>query len=325
MEQILHDIQAALGVPAYFINQCNFLPGYIKEALISSINFIPWLYILYYGIELLERFFLTHIQLFIKLIKRLGPIFGTVISVVPECGYQVMASTFYSRRMFSRGTLLAFFISCSDDALPLLFMDFSKAFVIIPIVVIKIIVGIIVAYAVDIMFFFKRRITEDINAINVDLNDPACCHHRLCTMEVVPYWWMHPLTHTFNMFMFTFLSLAFLNCVILGFGGVENLASYIMIDSPIQVIVVAALGIIPNCVTSVFIALAYVKGIISFPSLIAGLTTVTGLGLAALLKRSKDNVDNVLIMIILLITGILTGLFVYYNMQLVEMIQAFFK
>ncbi len=326
MEQILHNIQEVLGVPAFLINQCTFLPGYIREALISSVNFIPWLYILYYGIELLERYFLTHIQLFIKLIKRLGPLFGVAISVIPECGYQVMASTFYSRKMFTRGTLLAFYISCSDDALPLLFMDFSKALVIIPIIIIKIIAGLVVAYTVDLVFLFKRQITEDVNAINVDLNEPACCHHRICTMDNVPYWWMHPLTHTFNMFMFTFLCLAFFNCVILGFGSVENLASFLLIDSPYQVIAAAALGIIPNCVVSVFLALAYVKGIISFPSLIAGLTTVTGLGLSALLKRNKNNSnDNTLITIILLISGILTGLFVYYNMQIVEMIQEYFK
>ena len=130
MEQILQNIKEILGVPAFLINQCPILPQYIKLALIDSINFIPWLYILYYGIELLERFFLTHIEIFVKLIQKLGPLFGVAIANVPECGYQVIASTFYSRRMMTRGTLLAFLIAGSDDALPLLFMDLSKAFVI---------------------------------------------------------------------------------------------------------------------------------------------------------------------------------------------------
>ena len=66
MEQILQNIKEILGVPAFLINQCPILPQYIKLALIDSINFIPWLYILYYGIELLERFFLTHIEIFVK-------------------------------------------------------------------------------------------------------------------------------------------------------------------------------------------------------------------------------------------------------------------
>lgn len=325
MEEILQHIQEVLGVPEFLISNCTFLPEYIKDALISSINFIPWLYFLYYGIELLERFLLTHIHLLVKLIKRLGPIFGVTVSLIPECGYQVIASTFYSRRMITRGTLLAFFISCSDDALPLLFMDLSKAAVIIPIIIIKIIVGIIVAYGVDIVFFFNKRITEDINAINTDLYEPACCHHRISTVENQPYWWMHPLTHTFNMFMFTFLSLAFINCVILGFGSTENLASFLMIDSPYQVVAAAVFGLIPNCVTSVFLALAYVKGLISFPSLLAGLITTTGLGLMTLVKRQQDSRDNTLITFILLATGIITGLIVYYNIYVVQMIQEYFK
>lgn len=326
MEEIIQHIQEVLAVPAFLINQCTFLPEYIKEALISSINFIPWLYFMYYGIELLERFFLKRIPMLINLIKKLGPIFGAGISIIPECGYQVIASTFYTRRMITRGTLLAFFISCSDDALPLLFMDLSKAVAIIPIIIIKFIVGVIVAYGVDIVFMFQKRITEDINAINIDLNESGCCHHKLTTAHNPAYWWMHPLTHTFNMFMFTFLSLAFLNCVIQGFGSAEKVAEFIMINSPYQVVAGAVFGLIPNCVTSIFLALAYVKGVISFPTLLAGLVTTTGLGLMTLVKRNQQpGNDNTLITMILLITGIATGLFVYFNMQLVAMMQDFIK
>lgn len=327
MEEILQHIQEVLGVPAFLINHCTFLPQYIKESLIASINFIPWLYVLYYGIELLERFFLTHINFLIRLIQKLGPLFGVTISVIPECGYQVIASTFYSRKMISRGTLLAFYISCSDDALPLLFMDLHKAFVIIPIVVIKIIVGVFVAYSVDIIaaiFHRKKQIMEDINAINTDLYEPACCHHRIHTKENPPYWWMHPLTHTFNMFMFTFLSLAFINCAIQSFGSVDNLANYIGINTPYQLIGTAFFGLISNCVTSVVLAVAYVKGIISFPALLSGLVSTTGLGLLTLAKRQQKSADNILISVILVVVAILVGLAVYYNMYVVDSIKDYF-
>ncbi len=320
MEEILQHIQEVLGVPEFLVSHCTFLPDYIKDALITSINFIPWLYFLYYAIELLERFFLKRIHLLVKLIKRFGALFGVAISIVPECGYSVIASTFYTRRMITRGTLLAFLIACSDDALPLLFMDLSKAIVIIPIIIIKTIAAIIVALLVDLAFIFEHRVTENINAINTDLNEPACCHHRIVSTEQdPPYWWMHPLTHTFNMFMFTFLSLAFLNCAIKGFGNAETLASFMMIDSPYQVIGAAIFGLIPNCAVSVFITLAYIKGILSFPSFIAALVTMAGLGLAVLYKRaSEHNNDNTLVTILLLISGIVTGLFVFYNMQLID-------
>lgn len=328
MEQILQNIKEILGVPAFLINQCPILPQYIKMALVESINFIPWLYILYYGIELLERFFLTHIEIFVKLVQKLGPLFGVTIANVPECGYQVIASTFYSRRMMTRGTLLAFLIAGSDDALPLLFMDLSKAFVIIPIVIIKIMVGLIVAYSVDIfdaIITRKKYLIEDANAINSDLNEPACCHHRIQTVENPPYWYMHPFTHTFNMFMFTFICLAFFYCLIQSsaMGSAENLASFFMINSPIQVIVTAVLGMVSNCFVSVFLAVAYVKGIISFPAFLSGLITITGLGLMTLTKRCEKKNDVTFITGILLITAIVVGLFTYYNMQVIDMIKDF--
>lgn len=327
MEEILQHIQEVLSVPEFLISHCNFLPEYIRESLITSINFVPWLYVLFYALECLERFFLSHIKLFVRLLQKLGALFGVGISVLPECGYQVIASTFYSRRMISRGTLLAFYISCSDDALPLLFMDWNKALVIIPIIIIKIIAGIIVAYSIDIIDALikrKKRIMEDINAINTDLNEPACCHHRICTIDNPPYWWMHPLTHTFNMFMFTFLSLAFINCVIQAFGSSENLAQFLMINTPYQLVGTAILGLVSNCAVSVFLAIAYLKGIIGFPAFLSGLISVTGLGLATLVKRNQNSFDNTIITFVLLVSAIVTGLIVYYNLAVVDMIKEFF-
>ena len=327
MEELIQHIQEVIGVPAFLINQCPILADYIKKALIESIYFIPILYILYYGIELLERFFLTHINVFVRLLQKFGPLFGVGISNIPECGYQVIASTFYSRKMITRGTLLSFLIVCSDDALPLLFMDLSKALIIIPIIVIKVIVALIVAYSVDIIEAVvnkKKKLLEDVNAINTDLNEPACCHHRIQTIEHPPYWYMHPLTHTFNMFMFTFICLAIYYSAIQphGFGSSENLASFLMINSPYQVVATAIIGLTSNCFVSVLFAIAYLKGLISFPAFLSGLITVTGLGLMTLAKRCDRNPnDTKITTAILLVTAIVTGLFIYYNLAIVDIIK----
>lgn len=316
-ELFLERAQEVLAVPEVLINHCPHVPQYIKDALISTVYFIPILYFLYYVIELVERFFLKRIHLLIKFARNFGAFFGVGISLIPECGFSVIASIFYARRMITRGTLLAFLITCSDDALPLLFMDFSKAVYIIPIVVIKIVVALVVSGIVDLLFAFNSKI-EDTNAINIDINYPGCCHHRISTDVYPPHWWMHPFTHTFNMFMFTFLSLAFFNCAIQGFGGAEKLASFMMIESPYQVVFGAIFGLVPNCVTSIFLALAFVKGLISFPTLLAGLITTTGLGLMTLVKQKAHSKDNWFVTFILLLAGILTGLYVFNHMQIVS-------
>lgn len=320
MESIIQNIQQILGVPAFLINQLTFLPEFVRESLIQAIVFVPWLYFLYYGIELLERFFLKNIGLFLKLSKKLGPVFGSVVSVVPECGYQVLASTFYARKLLTRGTLVAFYISCSDEALPLLFMDFSKAGVIIPIIVVKLAAAIIIGFVVDIVFYSRQKL-ENTNIVNIDVNEPGCCHHKLMTIDHPPYWWAHPILHTFNVFMFTVFILIFINSLTMNLGGVPAVASAMMIDSPVQPVIGALFGLIPNSITSIFLAIAYVKGIISLPTLMAGLTSATGIGLYSLMKYNKKNSDNSLIMIILLLSAIGIGLFMYANMQVISTIQ----
>ena len=96
-----------------------------------------------------------------------------------------------------------------------------------------------------------------------------------------------------------------------------------MIDSPYQVVAGAVLGLVPNCVTSVFLALAFVKGLISFPTLLAGLITTTGLGLMTLVKHKPHSGDNHFITFILLVAGIGAGLFVFYNMEIVSNIMKY--
>ena len=313
MDAIIQQIQFVLGLPADLINQAAFIPEWAKMSIIATVTFVPWLYFLYYAIELLERFILTHIAPFLKLCRRIGALIGITTTVIPECGYQVLASTFYARKMISKGTLLAFLIACSDDALPLLFMDLSKAAAIIPLVIIKAIIAVIVAVVIDLIFVFNTKI-ENSNPVNLDVNEPGCCHHKLMTIDHPPYWWLHPLTHTFNVFIFTLVAMLFFDfCISNAYGSPEAMASAMMIDSPIQVVAGAIFGLIPNSITSIFLAVAFVKGLISFPTFLAGMVTVTGLGLYTLGKYNKNNNDNSFITLILFVAGITAGLLVYYN------------
>lgn len=315
MEELFQHIQDIINLPEFIMGYCTFLPEYIRQAIIDSIKFVPFLYFLYFAIELLERFFLKNIELFTKLIQKLGALFGIVISIVPECGYQVIASTFYARRMISRGTLLAFFIMCSDDALPLLFMDFSKAYYIIPALMIKAIVAFVVAYGFNFISFIRHRgnkTTEKINSINTDINVKGCCYHNMMTIEHPPYWYMHPFTHTVNIFIYTMVTLSFIYGGIQTYGA-ENLASMLLINSPLQVVAVAVIGGLSNCVVSILIALAFVKGLISFPAFVAGLISITGMGIYTLTKQNVNKQEISVISSALLVISVIAGLIVYYS------------
>ena len=117
MEEIIKNLQEVLAVPKFLVEQVPIFPDYLKQAIIEGLYFVPILVVLYFFVELLERFFMKHIKFLITLVKKLGPIFGVFISVIPECGFQVIAGTYYTRKLITRGTLMAFFISCSDASL----------------------------------------------------------------------------------------------------------------------------------------------------------------------------------------------------------------
>ena len=319
MDGFIQALQDIINAPEFLINSCTFLPEFFRQAMIKCVYFIPLLYFLYFGIELLERFILKRLHIFIKLVQRLGALLGIAISIIPECGYQVIASTFYTREMISKGTLLAFLIMCSDEALPLLFMDLEKVNIILPLLAIKAVVAIVTAIVVDIVDYLAHLGNKKVqkqNSINDDLNVPGCCHHMMMSIEHPAFWYMHPFTHTVNIFVFSLITLTVIYGLSTFYGSTDALAQILMINSPLQVVLMGLIGLASNCVMSVVIALAYVNGIISFPALVACMISVTGLGLATLTRQNtrKKN-DTSSFSLILLIISIATGLFVFYYMQ----------
>lgn len=309
MEEIIKNLQEVLNVPKFLIEQIPIFPDFVKHAIIEGLYFVPILIILYLVIELLERFFMKNIKFLINLLKKFGAFFGVLISIIPECGYQVIAGTYYTRKLITRGTLLAFFISCSDDAYPILFLDFSKTDVILPIIIIKIFVGLLTWLIVDSTLIFMKKRTEAPNAVNVDLNENGCCHHKLTTINDIPNWLSHPISHTVNILFFTIIALALFYSAVNTYGSANAVAELLKINSPItQIFGCAVFGLIPNCAASVFLAVAYVKGLICFPALLSGLITTTGLGLLTVASlNKKHNADTFFITILLLIVGITIG------------------
>ena len=319
MEGFFQALQDIINAPEFLINSLTFVPEFIRQATIKCVYFIPLLYFLYFGIELLERYILQRLHIFIKIVQRLGALVGVAISIIPECGYQVIASTFYTREMISKGTLFAFLIMCSDEALPLFFMNIEKVNMILPLLAIKAVVAIVAAIVIDVIDYITHLGNKKVqrqNSINDDINVPGCCHHMMMSVEHPAFWYMHPFTHTVNIFVFSWITLCVIYGLIAQYGSGEAVGQLFWINSPLQVILVGLIGLASNCVMSVVITLAFIHGIISFPALVAGLISVTGVGLATLTRqntRKKNDVSEV--SLILLIISIAAGLFVFYYMQ----------
>lgn len=321
MNNILHSIHSGFNlitsIPEHLIEPIGFLPEYLKEALIDSLNLIPFLFIVFLLIEILEQYFTKKKHLFVFFIKKIGPLFGSIFASIPQCGFSVIASTLYTRRILSRGTLLSVYFATSDEAIPVILADPSKIYLILPIILIKIFIALIVGYSVDLLVTYKAKdpITED-NKIEPQTeikHETGCCHHHLANASKTRELWLHPLKHTFNIFIFILIVSVALGFIIDKVGTEENLAKFCLMNSPLQPLLTSIIGLIPNCAISVMLTILFLKNTISFGSLIAGLSSAGGLGLLILFKKNNDLKDTTIILSIMIVVSTVVGLLLQYN------------
>lgn len=297
---------------ANLIEPMEFLPDFLKDALIDSLNLVPFLFLIFVLIEVIEQYFTKKKHLFVFFIKKVGPLFGSLFASIPQCGFSVIASTIYTRRILSRGTLVAVYLATSDEAIPVLITYPEKAPLILPIILIKIVVAILVGYAVDGLVKYEAKepvVAETNEEIKKDVEcEHGCCHHNLVTDVRKRDFWLHPLKHTFNIFVFILAISIVLGYVLSLAGTEENLAKYCLMNSPLQPLFASIIGLIPNCAISVMLTMLFIKNTISFGSLVAGLCTSGGLGILVLLRKNGDKKDTAIILGVLVGVGTILGI-----------------
>lgn len=310
MEAVLKVLGFIWNLPEELIEPIEFLPDFLKDAMIDSISLIPFLFIIFVLIEIIERYYTKKRHLFVFWIKKVGPLFGALLASLPQCGFSVIASTVYTRRLLTRGTLVAVYLATSDEAIPVLIANPQKAYIILPIILIKIIIAIIVGYIVDwvITYNAKEPIIEHKHE-----EIEGCCHHHIVKDARKRDFWLHPLKHTLNIFLFIFIISVALAFLLSRSGSEEAFAKYCLMNSPLQPLMASLVGLIPNCAISVMLSILFIKNTISFGSLVAGLCTSGGLGILVLLRRNGDKKDTFIILSTLVIIGTIVGLILQYN------------
>lgn len=323
MAGILHflalTIKFITALPENLIESMNFLPEFLKDALVDSLNLVPFLFVIFILLEVLEHYFTKKKHLVVFWMKKIGPLFGSLFASLPQCGFSVIASTLYVRRILSRGTILAVYLATSDEAIPVLVSDSANVYLILPIILTKIFIAIIVGYLVDLFVKYEAKEPgpldkEEFHSHNKEC-DCDCSHHPRKLREAIKTkgFWLHPIKHTLNVFAFILIISIALSFFMEVVGTEANLAKYCLINSPLQPLLVALLGLIPNCAVSVGMTLLFLKNTISFGSLIAGLSTSGGLGLLILFSKNNDKKDTAIIIGILVAVSTIVGLILQYN------------
>ena len=92
----------------------------LKETVIDSLKLLPFLFAVYLAIEIIEDRAEEKTVALVHRAGRWGPVLGGVLGVVPQCGFSAATSNLYAGGIITRGTLLAVFLSTSDEMLPIL-------------------------------------------------------------------------------------------------------------------------------------------------------------------------------------------------------------
>ncbi len=267
------------------------------HALEETAKLLPFLFIAYLFMEYLEHHAASKMEGLLRAIGPAGPLMGAVLGCIPQCGFSATASNLYAAGLVSRGTLLAVFLSTSDEALPLLLSHNNAGSEIGKLLLCKLLIGITVGFAVDALMrkFGKPREIAD-------LCEHCGCHEHGGILR--PVMW-----HTLRIALFC-LVLNFL--LHLGFDllGQERLASLLLSGSWAQPFLAALVGLVPNCAASVMLTQLYLGGVISFGSVLAGLCAGAGVGLAVLLRVNGDKKESLRIVGILYLVSAVVGLVV---------------
>ena len=267
----------------------------IQDALLDTAKLIPYLFITFIIIELIEH--KLDNEKILKKSNKFGPIIGGILGALPQCGISTMASNLYANRVITIGTLIAIFLSTSDEMLPMMISRSANIKTILGIVFTKVIIGIVLGLIID--RIYKRK-DEKVEKIIHNHCDEEHCH---CEEEGI---FLSSFTHTIKIVLFILVINLVLNGIIYLIG--EETLKNILINKNILVYFLSSLiGLIPNCASSIVITELYLQNMITIGTLFSGLLTGSGLGLLILFKTNKNLKENVSILTTIYLIGVVVG------------------
>ncbi len=265
----------------------------ILDTLIDSLKLIPFLLVAFLLLEYIEHKMNKKTEKMIQKSGKFGPFIGGVLGIFPQCGFSVMATNLYGARIITIGTLISIYLTTSDEMLPILISKNVEISVILKIILVKLLVGITVGFICDLILKKSK------NDIETFCNEEHCdCNHSIFKSS---------LKHTINILLFILVFSFILNTLIY-YIGEDKLSSLFTQNIFLGPIISSLIGLIPNCASSVIITELYLDSIISAGSMLSGLLTGSGIALLILFKINDNLKENIKILSIIYLVGVVTGI-----------------
>ena len=269
----------------------------VLDTLLDALKILPFLFLAFLLIEFVEHKLNNKTQKIISKSDKFGPIIGSVLGLIPQCGFSVMATNLYVTRIVSLGTLISIYLSTSDEMIPILMSKGASLKKIAVILTIKLIVGMISGFVID--FILRKQKNKK---INYEICDSEHCH---CEKSILK----SSIVHTLKILLFIVVFSFVLN-IIFEYVGNEFLTKLFMKNSIFGPIISSLIGLIPNCGSSIMISELYLEGVISFGATIAGLLTGSGVAILVLFKSNKNLKENMMILALIYGIGVITGILI---------------
>ena len=276
----------------------------VLDTLLDALKTLPFLFGAYLLMEYLEH---RAGHKFEHALARFGPAGGALLGLVPQCGFSVAAANLYAGGVITLGTLLAVFLSTSDEAIPVLLAHPDRLTTVLWLLAVKFVVAVVAGLAIDrVVRREKAHGHEHLHTHDEEPDAAHCDHHGLChhTCDGRVLW--PAVRHTVQTFAFLLVTM-FLFGLAVDAVGEARLSQLLMSGSLLQPVIAGLIGLIPNCAPSVLLTQLYLEGSISFGSAVAGLCTGAGVGLLVLFRSNRGLKNDLKILLLLYCIGTAAG------------------
>ena len=275
----------------------------VLHTLEDTAKVVPFLFLTYLLMEFLEHKAGGAPERWLRTSGKIGPLVGGALGVLPQCGFSAAATGFYTGRMITTGTLIAVYLSTSDEMLPILISSGAPIPTVLKLLVTKLIIGIGAGFAID-------GITRLIRKDKAEEQEPGIeelCERENC--DCGDRFVLSALKHTVYITIFLLIFTFVLNLGI-ELIGEENIKSLVLNRPVLGSVLAALVGLIPNCASSVALTSLFVDGVLSSGALLSGLMVNAGIGLAILFRNNRPIKDSWRVVGILFGISVLCGILI---------------
>ena len=270
---------------------------FLLDSLKDSILVFAFVFLFHVVLSFIE----TPVSNFLIKRKKTSPIFGALFGLIPQCGTSVIAADLYIKKYITIGTVVAVFLSCSDEALLVLLSAWNeKTLMIFPLIGLKLVTGIAFGMLID-LIVRKQKLDE---VDHIEEEKECHTHHHENTPAHAHL--IHPLIHALKIFIYVFIINLAIGLII-GFVGEDNFSNFMTTNRYLAPLFAAIIGLIPNCASSILITELFVSGNLSFGALFAGLLVNSGLGMMVLIKEKSIIKKALIILAICFVIAVALG------------------